>query len=87
MDHANQEMNNIYNRDLKLKFVKWPNSKEKLLRGLQFTGKKLSRAAIYKKSSQNKLNLTKLYTLVIFEMFEGRTNASGGPHAARDPCV
>ncbi len=29
-------------------------------------------AAIYKKSPQNKLNLIKLYTLVIFEVFAGR---------------
>jgi hypothetical protein len=45
--------------------------------------KKLLRAAISKKSPQNKLNLIKIYNFVIFEMFTGRTNASGGPHAAR----
>jgi hypothetical protein len=41
------------------------------------------RAAIYKKSPQNKLNLIKLYTRVIFEVFVSCTNASGGPHVAR----
>jgi hypothetical protein len=40
MEHANEEMNNIYNRGLKLKFIKGENSKEKMLRGLQFIGKK-----------------------------------------------
>jgi hypothetical protein len=41
MEHANEEMNNIYNRGLKLKFIKGPNSKEKMmLRGLLFIGKK-----------------------------------------------
>ncbi len=51
----------------------------KMLRGPQFMRKKFMRAAKYKKGPQNKLNLIKLYTLVIFEVFEGRTNASGGP--------
>ncbi len=37
-----------------------PNSKEKMLRGPQFIRKKLLRAAIYKKSPQNKLNLIKI---------------------------
>ncbi len=37
-----------------------------MLRGLQFIRKKLLRAAIYKKSSQNKLNLIQHYTLGIF---------------------
>ncbi len=36
------------------------------------SGKKLLRAANYKKSPQNKLNLMKLYTFVIFEIFAGR---------------
>jgi hypothetical protein len=58
-----------------------------MLRGPQFVWKKLLRAAIYKKSPQNKLNLIKLYILVIFEVFAGRTNASGGPHAACGPRV
>ncbi len=51
---------------LKLKFVGGPHSRDKMLRGLQFIRKKLLRAAIYKKSPKNKLNLIKHYTLGIF---------------------
>ncbi len=38
----------------------------KMLRGPQFIRRKLLLAAIYKKSPQNKPNLIKFYTLVIF---------------------
>jgi hypothetical protein len=44
---------------------------------------KLLRSAIYKKSPQNNLNLIKIYSFVIFGMFAGRTNVSGG---APDVC-
>jgi hypothetical protein len=58
--------NITYSRDLKLKLVGGPYSRVKMLRVPQFKRKKLLRAAIYIKSHKNKLNLIKLYTLVIF---------------------
>ncbi len=59
-------------RGLKLKLLKVPHSTEKILRGPLFIRKTLLRAAVYKKSPQNKPNLIKLFTLVIFEVFAGR---------------
>ncbi len=66
--------------------IKGPHSRDKMLRGLQFIRKKLLRAAIYKKSQQNKLNLIKLYTLGIFWGVRGPHKciwrATCGPQAA-----
>ncbi len=74
----------VYYRGLKLKFIGGPHSKEKILRGPQLnTKKKLPWAAISKKNPQNKLNLVKIYSCLLGAMFAGRTNTSGGPHAAR----
>jgi hypothetical protein len=49
----------LHGRGLKLKLVKGPLSKEKMLCGPQFNEKKLTRATKYYKSSENKLNLIK----------------------------
>ncbi len=63
--------------------------------GRNLLEKKLLLAAIYQRSSQNKLNLIKnicknwfkFILMSVFEMFAGRTNASDGPHVARGPLV
>jgi hypothetical protein len=50
----------------------------KMLRGPQFMRKKFMRAAKYKKGTQNKLNLIKLYTLVIFEVWRAAPTHRAG---------
>ncbi len=52
----------FYSKGLKPKLVGGPHSRDKMLRGPLFIRKQLLRAAIYKKSPQNKLNLIKHYT-------------------------
>ncbi len=58
-----------------------------MLRGPQLVGKKLTRATNYEIGSENKLNISEIKILSIFEMFAERTNASVGPHVARGPHV
>ncbi len=60
---------------------------KKMLCGPQFIRKKLLQATKYKKSPQNKLNLIKLFTLVIFWGVRGPHQCIRGPHAARSPHV
>jgi hypothetical protein len=54
-----------------------------MLCGPQFKGEK---AYVGHKTTRKALKMVKFFskfvTLSIFEMFAGRTNASGGPHAA-----
>jgi hypothetical protein len=63
----------VKSRGLKLKFIERSHYKEKMLCGLQFTRK----ALIISNIGSNFMILS------VFETFAGRTNASGGPHAAR----
>ncbi len=69
----------IKTRGLELKFIGGTHSKGKMLRGQQFSRKKLLRAAISKKTPQKKLNLVKSYSFVKIGMLAGRTTVSGGP--------
>ncbi len=63
-----------------------------------FYRKNAPRATVYKKKAFAGRNLQEksskkakfdqtLYSFSFFEVFAGRTNASGGPHAARGPRV
>ncbi len=69
VDHVCHPFSSIYTLGQGFSNSDWLEGhilEKKMLHGPQLVRKKLLQAAKYKKSPQNKLNLIKLYTLVIF---------------------
>ncbi len=65
----------LQGRGLKLKFI---IQKKKFSAGCSLLEKKLLRAAVYKKSPQNKQLCIQIYNIGSFQIFAGRKNAFAG---------